>query len=62
MDETDPESVEFNETLGMVRDGTIDEDKQKVLIKKCSMYNMGMEKFGSCGFDDDGVSQIFVNN
>ena len=46
----------------MVRDRTIDDDKRIFLIKKCSVYNMSMQKFASCGFDDDKVSLIFVNN
>ena len=62
MDATDPESTEFNEILEMVRDRKMDEKHRQILIDKCSMFNMGMQKIGSRGFNNDGVSWLFVNN
>ena len=45
MDETDPESVELDEILRMVRGGEIEKEKRQVLIDKCSMFKMGISKF-----------------
>ena len=58
----DSESVEFNDFFKNGQDGTIDEKQRQVLREKSSIYNMGMQKFGSRGFDDDGVSQLFLHN
>ena len=62
LDSNDPESEDFNKILEKVRDGKLDKESRLKLITKCSMYKMGMQKFGSRGFEEDGVSRLFVNN
>ena len=62
MDETDPESVEFNEILEMVREGKMNEHYRKKLVFTCSRFKMGQSEFERRGFDDDIVSRLFWNN
>ena len=62
LDATDPESTDFYEILESVRDGKMNEKYRQMLIDKCSMYRMGMQKFAAVGFEDDGVSRLFVTN
>ena len=49
LDSNDPESEDFNKILEKVRDGKLDEESRLKLITKCSMYKMGMLKFGLRG-------------
>ena len=61
-DATDPESWDFNEIFKRARDWKMDKKYRQMLIDKCSMYRMGMQRVGAIGFENDGVSRLFVNN
>ena len=62
LDATDPESRDFYEILESVRDKKMNKKYRKMLVDKCIMYHMDMQRFQAIGFKDDGVSQLFVNN
>ena len=40
----------------------MNKDKRKVLMDKCSMFKMGISKFETQGFDNDGISRLYCNS
>ena len=63
MDDTDSDSVEFNNIQELERDGKGMEESSETSISKCSMFRMSMSQFKKeRGFGDDGVYRLFCDN
>ena len=60
MDDLDPESVEFNETLEIVRDSKMNEHYRETLVPTCSRFKIDQSEFERRGFDDDRICRFFL--
>ena len=46
----------------MANDRKMNKEYRKLLVRKCSMFKIGILKFESRGFNDGGIYCLFVDN
>ena len=60
LDETDSESVQFNEILELIRGGKMNDYYREILVRTCSRFKTGQWEFERRRFNDDGLLVIPV--